>query len=305
MSALYRIALLCALVIAPAPAPAQRIDDRPRTAIMTAFPPEHAALESHIGKARTVRVNGVPVTLGMMAGKPVLLVESGVSMVNAAMTAQWLVDRFRVKRILFSGIAGGVDPALHIGDVVVADDWTEYLETTMARETPEGHAPIFQTPGNALPNFGMMFPRDVEVGTATEPKSWHRAFAADPGLLALARALSSSEQLASCVDATTGQCLPHQPTLHVGGRGISGPAFVDNAAYREYLFATFGARVLDMESAAVAHVAYANRIPFLAFRSLSDLAGGDAQSNQMSVFMTLASANSAQVVRDFVARLPD
>ena len=80
---------------------------------------------------------------------------------------------------------------------------------------------------------------------------------------------------------------------------------MDNAAYRQYLFATFQAQVLDMESAAVAQVAYANRVPFLAFRSLSDLAGGDAEQNQMSVFMALASANSARVVQDFVTRLPD
>lgn len=304
MNLLRLIALICALLCG-SQAMARPIDGRARTAIMTAFPPEHAALAAHVERAQTVMVNGVPVLLGTMAGRPVLLVESGVSMVNAAMTAQWLIDRFAVKRILFSGIAGGVDPALHIGDVVVAAEWSEYLETTVAREAPGGYAPVFRTPGNDLPNFGMFFPRDVEVGNSGDAKAWHRAFPADPALLSLAGALSSSEQLARCVDAAATQCLPHQPAVHVGGRGISGPAFVDNAAYREYLFATFSARVLDMESAAVAHVAYANRVPYLAFRSLSDLAGGDAQNNQMSVFMTLASANSTRVLRDFVSRLPD
>ena len=50
-------------------------------------------------------------------------------------------------------------------------------------------------------------------------------------------------------------------------------------------FETFGARVLDMESAAVAHVAYANGVPFIAIRSLSDLAGGGEGANQMAVFL--------------------
>ena len=45
--------------------------------------------------------------------------QSGVSMVNAAMNTQLVLDRFTVKRIVFSGIAGGVDPGLTIGDVVV------------------------------------------------------------------------------------------------------------------------------------------------------------------------------------------
>ena len=42
----------------------------------------------------------------------------------------------------------------------------------------------------------------------------------------------------------------------------------------EYTFKTFQANVLDMETAAIAHVAYANGVPYIAFRSLSDLAGG-------------------------------
>ena len=71
----------------------------------------------------------------------------------------------------------------------------------------------------------------------------------------------------------------------IGGAGVSGSAFVDNAAFRAYAFETFGARVLDMESAAVAHVAWANRVPFVAVRSLSDLAGGSEQGNQLEVFL--------------------
>ena len=51
-----------------------------------------------------------------------------------------------------------------------------------------------------------------------------------------------------------------------------------NAAFRSYTFETFGARVPDMESAAVAHVAWANRVPFIAMRSLSDLAGGSRRT---------------------------
>ncbi len=86
---------------------------------------------------------------------------------------------------------------------------------------------------------------------------------------------------------------------------MSGSAFVDNADYRDYLAVTFGACVVDMESAAVAQVAWANRVPFLAFRSVSDLAGGDAGPNQILTFMALAAGNSAAVVTAFVEALPD
>lgn len=301
---LLRLLPLLAAILAT-PLPAQKLDRVARTAIMTAFPPERAALEAAITHRRDRKVNGVTVTLGKLRGRNVLLVESGVSMVNAAMTTQWLIDRFRLRRIVFSGIAGGVDPALHIGDVVVADSWTQYMETTLARQKGDGsYAPAFRTPGNDLPGFGMMFPRDVLVGNATDPSAPRRAFPADPALLALAGKVASSARLQRCTDAGAA-CLEHVPQIHIGGRGVSGPAFLDNAPYREYIHATFGARVADMESAAVAHVAFANATPFIAFRSLSDLAGGDAESNQMGVFMTLASANSARVVEDFVEALPN
>ena len=58
-----------------------------------------------------------------------------------------------------------------------------------------------------------------------------------------------------------------------------------------------------MESAAVAHVAYANEVPFIAFRSLSDLAGGSDEENELPVFFSLAAANSASVVRAFLAAM--
>ena len=51
------------------------------------------------------------------------------------------------------------------------------------------------------------------------------------------------------------------------------------------------------ESAAVAHVAWANSVPFIAVRSLSDLAGGSGQANQLEVFFRLAADNAAAVVR--------
>ena len=89
------------------------------------------------------------------------------------------------------------------------------------------------------------------------------------------------------------------------GAGVSGPTFVDNAAFRQYAHETFGARVLDMETASVAHVAYANGTPFIAFRSLSDLAGGDPAGNQFATFIRLAADNSARVVKAFVRALPD
>ena len=101
----------------------------------------------------------------------------------------------------------------------------------------------------------------------------------------------------------TGECLPHDPQVVIGGNGVSGPTFVDNAAYREWAWTTFRADALDMETAAVAHVAYENRVPFIAFRSLSDLAGGGTGANEMRTFGKLAADNSATVVIEYLKAL--
>jgi adenosylhomocysteine nucleosidase len=149
-----------------------------------------------------------------------------------------------------------------------------------------------------LPNFGMLFPRPVEVRSAAKPaierKFW---FEADPRCWRWHAACATST-LANC---NAGKCLPRKPQLVVGGNGVSGQAFVDNAAFREYTFKTFQANVLDMETAAVGMVAYSNGVPYIAFRSLSDLAGGGEGENEMGTFMNIAADNSAKVLLAFLA----
>ena len=224
-----------------------------------------------------------------------MLFLSGISVVNAAMTVQLALDHFAIERIVFSGIAGGVDPALSIGDVVIADRWGQYLEMLFAREVDGGWAtmPFFEYP---YANFGMMFPRSVTVlragADAPETRFW---FPVEEALLADARSATADVTLARCT--ADGRCLERTPRIVVGGPGVSGGAFVDNAAFRTWAFETFGARVLDMESAAVAHVAFANDVPFIAVRSLADLAGGGEGANQMEVFLGLAAGNAATVVK--------
>ena len=277
-------------------------DDVPRTAVVSAFAPELSILKDELGQASTYSVNGVEFSAGTLQGQDVVLFLSGISIVNAAITTQLALDHFNVERIVFSGIAGGVDPSLNIGDIVIADRWGQYLELVLAREVEDEWStpPFFDYP---YPNFGMMFPRSVTVQRASadapETRFW---FPVDDSLLAAARVAVADIELEHCT--ADGNCLRHTPRTVVGGAGVSGGAFVDNAAFREHTFDTFGARVLDMESAAVAHVAYANGVPFIAVRSLSDLAGGGEGENQMEVFLGLAAGNAAAVVKALLRSLP-
>lgn len=271
-----------------------------RTAIVSAFQPEWLALKAMTQAPEEHVIAGTVFVTGSIAGKPVVLFLSGISMVNAAMTTQLALDHFTIDRLVFSGIAGGIDPALSIGDVVVPARWSQYLEAVFAREV-EGRfrLPTFAEQGT--PNFGMIFPQPVQVARgAREPEkvTW---FEADADLLALARTIEATP-LAQCTPRQ--ECLRHRPRVVIGGNGVSGQAFIDNRAFREYIGATFKAASVDMETAALAHVARANAVPFIAFRSLSDLAGGGDGENEMGTFLQLASENSAAMVIAFLKALP-
>lgn len=283
----------------PVQLPSKALDETPRILVMSAFDAETTALIRRSKETTAVTAAGRRFTLGKLGGKDVVIAESGVSMVNATMTAQAAVDYFHLTAIVFSGIAGGINPALHIGDVVAPAEWGQHLESVFARQ--KGDA--FDT-GSFKPdygNFGMIFPQPVEVlrprtdGLGHDSIFW---FKVDPSMLKAAEKLSDQVTLEGCVLKI--KCLPTQPRLVTGGRGLSGPAFVDNTAYREWLYQNFEADSVDMETAAVAQVAYVNQLPFLGFRSLSDLAGGSAGPNEMLVFGSLAANNAAEVVTVFL-----
>jgi len=310
---LFAILIVCltlgpvAQVLAAAPPvpAAQGFDQAPRIAIISAYAPEVVALKAQMNVQKTVALNGRSVYIGTLAGHKVLLTLSGVSMVNAAMTTQAVIDHFRVDRILFSGIAGGVNPNLRVGDVVAPAQWSQYQENLFARQLPSGE---FAPPSwftVTLPNYGMMFPDKVDITTVNGPVDQQTSvdwFQADPAMLAVAAQVAATVELDSCTPS--GVCLTEEPVVKTGGNGVSGPTFVDNADYRDYAWATWQTDALDMESAAVAHVATVNGVPFLVFRSLSDLAGGGSGENEIGIFFQLAANNSAKLLVAFLEAWP-
>ena len=311
MIRLLALCLAAMLAALPVAAQAQKLDEVPRTVVMTAIAPEWDALVGSLEGVREHRINGSLFLTGTLAGKPVVLMRSGLSMVNAAMNTQLVLDRFTVKRIVFSGIAGGVDPALSIGDVLVADAWGQYLEAAFARRKGKGWQPPQALQPGAPANWHFLFPHGTLVGNASTPPQRLYRLPVDPALLALARQALPAITLERCVAASAGMragsalCLPHTPRIHVGGTGVSAGVYADNAEFRRYLHKAWAARVLDMESAAVVQVAYSNSVPAIIFRSVSDLAGADPDRNRLATFGHLAAVNSAHVVRAYLAALAD
>jgi adenosylhomocysteine nucleosidase len=279
-------------VLAPA-------DVVPRVLVLSAFAPEMKHLLAATTITQRYVINNRTYTTGILAGNEVVLTQSGVSMVNAALVTQTALDHFKVTVIVFSGVAGGVNPDLKPGDVVIPAQWGEYQEQVFTRQ--KGNTWDIGWHSDEFGNFDMMFPQSAIVPNPTgtfdqeELRFW---FPVDPTMLAIAR--QAAETVTLKCNTLFPLRLPTQPTIKIGGNGISGPTFVENAAYRDWLWQTFAADVVDMESAAVGHVAYVNRVPYLVVRSVSDQADGGTGLTSQIAFFQAAAQNSAAVVSAFL-----
>ncbi|ASA19591.1 5'-methylthioadenosine/adenosylhomocysteine nucleosidase [Paenibacillus donghaensis] len=91
-------------------------------AIIGAMEEEVAPIRSQLADVRVLQVAGATYWSGRWDGREVVLVRSGIGKVNAAMTTAVLLERFRVELIINTGAAGGLDPELAVGDVVMATE---------------------------------------------------------------------------------------------------------------------------------------------------------------------------------------
>ena len=85
--------------------------------VISALPEEIRRLGDHLEVADKIARGGYTFRLGKIDGIPVTLVEAGIGKVNTALVATLLFDHFRCRSVLFTGVAGGIDPDLRIGDV--------------------------------------------------------------------------------------------------------------------------------------------------------------------------------------------
>jgi adenosylhomocysteine nucleosidase len=228
--------------------------------LICAIPQELAQLRTVLAPTAGEEAAGIHFDTGTIDGHHVVLAGSGMGKVNAAVVATLLADRFRSRAIVFSGVAGGLDPTLAIGDVVIADLIIQHdagvLENERVRAYQPGYAPVIN-------------PTD-RLGYPT-----------DPTLLARVR------------ERLEGIAVPGQI---VYGTVLSGDQYLNCETTRERLRREFDGRAIEMEGGAVAQVCEAFGISWLVIRALSDLAGGDALFD-FTTFVDQAAASSATILR--------
>jgi adenosylhomocysteine nucleosidase len=247
----------------------------PRTAIVAALHDELASVLALMPDEHMVRLAGRDFWVGHLHGQDVVAVLSGIGKVAAATTATLLIQQFRVERIVFTGVAGGLGPGVKVGDVVLA---RSFLQHDMDA------SPLF--PRHEVPGYGRStFEADAALSDALE-------LAVDRLLHQLPRQLG-----AEVVSAYGLQ----RPRLHQGLL-ISGDRFVCTTAESQALQAALpDALAVEMEGAAFAQVCLDFGIPLAVVRTISDRADDSAHVDFPKFLREVARRYSAGVIENLLS----
>ncbi|MED4601841.1 5'-methylthioadenosine/adenosylhomocysteine nucleosidase [Paenibacillus validus] len=113
--------------------------------VIGAMKEEIDKFHEHLTETRETVKAGITFYEGRFHGQPVVLCKSGVGKVNAAVTTQLLIDTFGVQAVIFTGVAGAVDPSLNVGDIVVSSECLQHDMDVTALGFPRGTIPYEAT----------------------------------------------------------------------------------------------------------------------------------------------------------------
>ena len=90
--------------------------------IIGAMEQEVLGLKEQMQEVKISRMASMEFFEGILEGKKVVVVRSGIGKVNAAVCTQILVDVFHVEVVINTGVAGSLNNNINIGDIVISTD---------------------------------------------------------------------------------------------------------------------------------------------------------------------------------------
>jgi adenosylhomocysteine nucleosidase len=246
------------------------------TAVLGAFAREVTLIEDQIEQPQERMIEGIRFVSGKLNGRKVVVTWTGVGKVNAAMTTTLLIEHYKPKYVVFTGIAGGVNPALRPGDIVVSEKTAQH---DMGTFWPEG-----------------LFCKGVK--SRLDGYENPVFFPADPMLLTAAKKAVEKAELDS-IKTFRGERAPKI----IRGIIVTGDSFISSTDKRAELRQTLDADAVEMEGAAVAQICYQREIGYIVIRSISDNADEGAVLDKQT-FYIMAARNSAELVSEMVGLLP-
>ncbi|WP_186296290.1 5'-methylthioadenosine/S-adenosylhomocysteine nucleosidase [Mycobacterium tilburgii] len=235
--------------------------------VVCAIPQEWDYLRSILSIDHHERIAHLGFDVGTLGAHPVVLAAAGMCKVNSGLVATLLADRFGYRPIVFTGVAGGLDPQLRS---VTSSSPIAWCSTTRGSSRTRDCAPY--QPGhipfiNPTERFG---------------------YPVEPGLLGRVQRHLAGFTLPDLPAAAGGTGVAPRVAY---GTVLSGDQYLHCEATRNRLHDEFGALAIEMEGGALAQVCEVFAIPWLVIRALSDLAGVD-----FNLFAEAIANSSARVL---------
>lgn len=234
-----------------------------KAGIIGAMEPEVAILKEKLIDAKSTEHAGYTFHQGQLDGSEVVIVQSGIGKVAAALATAILIDRFHVDYVVNTGSAGGFDKTLTVGDIVVSSE-VRYHDVDL---TAFGYE-VGQLPANPA----AFMPHSDLVAAAKK------------GIEQLSQ--SAGENIKAVVGLIT-----------------TGDTFMtkeEDVAKARANFPTMAA--VEMEGAAIAQACLQLKTPFVVIRSLSDIAGKESP-HTFEEYLETAAVNSSQLVLNMLGQL--
>jgi adenosylhomocysteine nucleosidase len=220
---------------------------------------EQEGLEHHIENANKTYVGQREFIEGNLWGFPIVAVLSGIGKVAAAITSTQLIDRFGVSELILTGVAGGADPKIERGDVVIAN---QLLQHDMDA------SPLF-------PKF------EIPLRSITR-------FQAEPRLYEVL------EEAARQFTSSSKNTQVHQGLIASGDQFMNDAN--DLAQLKAQLPDLLA---VEMEGAAIAQVCYDFNIPFAVVRTISDSANDQAAHDFQGFISNIAAPYSMGILKTY------
>jgi adenosylhomocysteine nucleosidase len=243
-------------------------------AVLSALQTELDLLIDSLEGPISERIADWPIWRGSVGDTKVTLARAGLGKVNTAALSALLWERYRPDLIVFTGVAGGLDPSLGVGDLVVGERSVQHDTGVLGPDGLEryqaGHVPFF----NPTDEFG---------------------FTPSRALLEAMRRVAPTVELSPVLN--------RKPEV-VFGTIATGDVFLQDVATRDRLFAELSAQAIEMEGAALGQLASHLGVDHLVVRSISDLAADEAVTD-FDRFVPEVSANSARLVLALISGLEE
>ena len=244
--------------------------------IISAMPEEIQAIK-HLLKIDNKVVKGMRTYYqGRLFNKKVILVFSRWGKVASATTVTQLINDFAVSEIIFTGVAGGLQPDIYVGDIVIGKD--------LYQHDMDG-SPIVKT-------FEVPLLGKSAFTTHTEKR--------EQLVKASHLFLQRINEFLSDEDFVNFQI--KEPKIHVGDIA-SGDQFISSAKKSDEIISALPTvKCVEMEGAAVAQVCYEYKVPFSIIRTISDNANHNAHIDFPKFAKEIASQYALGVLKHYLNR---